>query len=432
MCALLLSGVLGCRGEDISFDCEHQMEAFVATAEREVMPLVPIPAPPPYAAVIRLSEESLNRILVHALAQNVPFSGEVPFGILPQGPGTAAFEPESAPKVALRPVAGCPECVVFQLDFRVGLSASGTPLSTGVGWVDLAIPLYLQEDPAGAVHVVADYGRADIDDWYLSVFGFDSEQHDSLSGATQLFLEKQLRESFGPTILLTLPPWVIETEAVLVTRDLLVDTTRKHLVLGLATNLPFYGSGRDLREIAPDPTAALFVAMDTEIFGALAHRLLGQGTLPRRYREDGQPDEGGTYGVTLHELAPASANTFRTELRLWRIAEGYCGRAAIEMPLELQLEAGRLALAPGPADLVVGHPDNQGAGVAAEEDESLVEEHRSLVSTFANRLTDLLTRGLQFPSLEVPRTTLRFEPRSAALVETSLEMAIDMQVFLAE
>lgn len=433
------TGLLGallavsCRGEDLSFDCEHQMAEFLAVAQAEDVSLGALPPQRPFPAAVHLQEEGLNRLLLYALGEDVPFSGEVPFGILPQGPGTASFAPESAPRVVVRPVGGCPECVVYQLDFRVSLTSSDEPVSTGAGWVELAIPLELRRDPfTGIATVVAHYDRASIDDWAMSVFGFDSEEHDSFAGAAKLFLEAEIRAGYGAVELLTLDPWVLGSGAMLAAQELLVDTTHHQLVFGLTSNLPIPGAAVDLA--APPPATPIGVSFHGALLPALAKRMLTEGTVPRRYGEHGEPDPAGDYGVTLSALRPSTSERLSADLRIWRIADGYCGRAAVELPLELALDATAqaLELTPGPASLVLGHPDNQGAGVAAEEDASLVAEHRDLLSTFADTLSEELTQSLRFPEFNVPGTQLLFSLSEVAMGPALLDLAIDVRVFQAE
>src|SRR5690606_19096111 len=174
-----------------------------------------------------------------------------------------------------------------------------------------------------------------------------------------------------------------------------VDPDRRQLAFGFTSNLPIPGAAVDLA--APPPATPIGVTFHAALLPALAKRMLAAGTVPRRYGEDGQPNPAGDYGVTLSALSPRTSENLGADLRLWRIADGYCGRAAVEFPLDLELDAtaGALALIPGPASLVVGHPDNQGIGVAAEEDLALVEEHRHLLSTFANTLGGQLTQSLR-------------------------------------
>lgn len=421
----------GCRGEDISFDCEHQQAAFLDAVADEAVEELPMPVGPPFAATMQLREDGLNRLLEYGLG-DVPFAGEVPFGILPQGPGTASFTSDTHPTIVLRPVEGCPSCIIYQLDFSVGLSSNETPLSTGSGWAELAIPLELRVDSAtGTAVVYADYARLAIDDWYMSVFGFDSERDDSLSGAAQRFLLTEIRGAYGPVPLLTLAPWDLGEGIRLVAQSLVVDTERQQLVFGLASNVPLPSPGLDLAQ--PAPATPIAVTFETSLMLAITHRLLEREVIPRRYRDDGQPDSAGDYGVTLTTLAPAGPEDLASELRIWRIADGYCGRAAVALPLALSLDpvANKLALAPGPADLIVGHPENQGAGVAAEEDASLVEEHRGVLSMFSSTLSRELADRLRFPEFEVAETRLLFTLTDIAMTTETLAFALDVDVYAA-
>jgi hypothetical protein len=438
--ACSLAGIIalstGCRGEDLSFDCENQAMRFLSTSEDENNRLVEIPSQGPYPASMTLTEDGLNRLVESIIEEDVPFTGTVPFNILPQGPGDAAFEPESAPRIVLREVRGCPNCVVFALDFTVGLSSGNEPLSTGVGFADLAIPMYLESDEAsGTTTLIADYSEARVDDWYLAVYGFDSDTHTKLSGALQLLLEERIAEDFGRVELLQLGSWNIGTGDVkILARELFVQPELSKLTLGMHTNLQL-PPGPGLNLDAPNQdSAAMAVAFDMRLMTTMAHRMLEEGEIPRRYNEDGDPDPNGTYGVTLTTIdsAPNIAKTLRTEFRVWRIQEGYCGFANVEMPLTLSINnrMTSIRVAAGEATLIEG--DNEGIGVAAEEEERLVNENQGLVDTFRDELSEQLGETLNYEELNVEGRRILFTTQDVVTEPFQIRTLIDFLVLARE
>lgn len=426
----------GCRGEDISFDCENQKMNFDAAAQEEPSELRAIPEQGPYPVALQLSEGGLNRLVESIVSEGVPLAGEVPFGILPQGPGTATFEAESTPVIALRDVRGCPNCVIFSVEFGVQLDSQGEPLSGGAGFADLAIPLELRADEtAGTTTLVADYSRASIDDWYLSVFGFNSDTHETLSGALQILLEESIREEFGTVDLLSLSSWNIgQGDVRLLARGLIVDSEAKKLVLGMNTNLPLPASAAlDLEGELPQGVP-MTVNFHTELLLGMAYRMMEEGEIPRRYDEDGQPDPMGTYGVTLSDMRPRGTTTLDTQFRIWRIADGYCGFATVEMPVNISVneQMTGIDVDAGTAQLIEG--ENVGIGVAAEEEEELVEENQDLVDVFREELSSEVANTLNYEELAVEDSDILFSTIEVRIDEerNSIDSWLDFVIVASE
>jgi hypothetical protein len=426
----------GCRGEDISFDCENQAMRFLSRSDAESHRLGPIPERGPYPAAMSITEDGLNRLVESIIAEGVPFAGTIPFNILPQGPGDAEFEPESAPRILLRPVRGCPNCVVFAIDFTVALATTTEPLSTGVGFADLAIPLYLvPDDGTGTTKLIADYSEARIDDWYLAVYGFDSDTHTKLSGALQLLLEEEIAEEFGTVELLELSSWDIGGGDVkIVARELFVQPEIGRITLGMHTNLDLPPSAGLNLETPIDSAAAMTVAFDMSILLTMSHRMLEEGEISRRYDENGNPDPEGTYGVTLSAIDadPTVDKTLRTEFRVWRIKEGYCGFANVEMPLTLALNERRTAIEVSAGEAVLIRGDNEGIGVAAEEEQRLVDENQDLVDTFRKDLSEQVGKTLNYEELAVEGRRILFETQDVVTAPAMISTHIDFLVLARE
>lgn len=418
--AVGLSASAGCRGEDVSFDCENQAANFRDRVLEEQQPLVPVPETGPYPVGLQLSEEGLNRLLASVIDQDVPFGGSVPFGILPQGPADATFEAESDPVIVLEDVPGCPHCVLFSLDFGVQLDTEDEALSSGFGYAKLSIPLFLQGDPAsGTTTLVADYSQAKIEDWYMSVFGFDSETHAALGGALRILMEENIAMQYGEVELLDIGSWTIGKDQVrLLARELFVQPDSKKLAIGMASNLVIEETtGVDLTRPMPEEIP-MQVLMHSDLFLAMSHQMFAEGEIARRYDEGGRPEEDGAYGVTLEETEASQGNNLTNRFRVWRIAEGYCGWASAEMPIAITVNETMtgIEVTPGSAQLL---PEAEGSGRAAQEEKRLVDENQDLIDTFREALTEKVGETLNYAELDLEDSDIVFSTRD---VRTDIEL----------
>lgn len=431
---LSLGAATGCRGKDISFDCENQRGRFDERAFEEELPLAAeVPAKGPWPVAMQLTEDGVNKLLASIIDEDVPFSGSVPFGVLPQGPADAMFSPTSAPELRLDAVKGCKTCVVFHLDFGVQLSSPEMDLSSGAGFVDLNIPLRI-ETAAGVSRVVADYNEATIGDWYLSVFGFDSETHTMLAGALKLLMAEQIAANYGEVVLLEVGTWQVGQGAVdLQMRglEIFTDEGNRKLVLGMHTNLPLgKGVGLDVSQPLPNGSV-LAVSMDPGLLLPMAHQMLAEGEIARVYDDEGNPDPHGIYGVTLENIdANAQGNeSLDSTFRVWRVGEGYCGYAEAVMPLNLGVETtGTITVTPGSAQLVAG----EGSGAAALQEKKLVDENQHLIDTFRADLAAQLADTLNFSALDIEGSSVVFTNEGIDLTVDEMRTYLNFTVYADE
>jgi hypothetical protein len=446
---LALLALVGCRGKDIYVDCEHQAMKFNAEAAKELDPLLEtIPTTGPYPVTIEISSAGLNKLLANIVKDGVPFAGTVPFGPLPQGPTDAQFVPTSTPEIRLVYDTHCTNCVVFHLEFGVQLMTPDEPVSSGVGLVDLLIPIRLDVDPASrTATLVAEYGNAKIardkpecaiDDreacgFYVNVYGFNSVEHTMLAGALKLFMEEQIKEEYTDKELLTIGGWDIGDGAIeLLAESVSIDRTNDKIVLGMNTNLPLEpGVGIDTSQ--PLSTGSVLnVSMDPRIMLPMAHRMLEEGHIARTYDENGDPDPDGIYGVTLEaiDVATEAMNTFTTKFRVWRTDEGYCGYAVAEMPLVVSDMAPKLGIdiAAGQATVTAG----EGIGAAAKQDTDIVNEHQDLIDRFRKDLTDQMKDTVNFSAIDLEMNTIVFSSQGTTLSPSALTTFLDFVVVADE
>lgn len=425
-----MATLVGCRGEDVTFDCENQAMNFLRTVDSEDRALRDIPENGPFPVTMTLTEDALNRLVAGIIDDEVPFAGTVPFGVLPEGPGEAEFEANDVPEIIVRDVDGCRRCVVLRVSFGVRLDQEGDPLSSGSGFADIAVPLTLEAGD-GTTTILADYSEAFIDDWYLSVYGFDSDKNEILAGALKLLMTEQIQAGFEPLALFSIGSWSIgQGEVKMAARKVFVQGEQERLVLGMATNLPLpEGAGLDVETPLPEGVA-IGVAMDPVLLDTMARRMMEEGEIPTRYDEDGNEDADGIYAVSINEIeAGGTGSNLNTDFRVWRTAEGYCGFANVSMPVEVRLSENmkKVEVTAGSAILIPG--ENEGIGVAAEEEESLVEDNQDLVATFREALTEQLAETLNFEELGVEGSRVIFTTQDVVIDEAAINTHLDFQIF---
>ncbi|MCA9686635.1 MAG: hypothetical protein KC457_31000, partial [Myxococcales bacterium] len=408
--------------------CETRGQEFFQRADTEVTPLLsPVPSKGPFPVALQLTEDGVNRLLSGAVSdQDVPFTGN-----LPLGPAQAHFEPSSEPVIEFADLPRCRNCILFSLRFEIELSSGDNPISAGPGEVKLSIPMRLESDEASGVStLVADYSQAKVEDLYLSIYGIDSEEHETLTGALKVLITEQIQEDFGPVALLEIGSWTIgRNEVRLLARELIVRPEDGKLVLGMQTNLPLpEGSGLDLAGPLPEDIP-MAVSMDTDLFLTMSHRMFDEGEIARRYDEDGTPNPTGIYGVTLNELAGNAAGNPQLDsiFRVWRIAEGYCGFAEAAMPLDIIVNNTKtgIDITPGPATLIAG----EGSGAAALEEKELVDQNQDLIETFRSDLAAAVGSTVNYDSLDLEGSIIVFSVEDVAVSSDAIDSYINFAVY---
>lgn len=432
----------GCRGADISFDCADQRQRLDDRADEEERPLIDVPERGPYPVGLQISADGINRLLQSVVDEDVPFSGTIPFGLLPQGPADAEFEPTSIPVIEFAETPGCANCVVFHLDFGVQLTSEGAPLSAGAGFVDLHVPLVLESDAAsGITTLVAKYGDAKIGPWKLVVFGFDSDEHEILAGALKILMQEEIQTSYEDVKLLELGSWQIgKGDVRLLARELFItrdsdpseDVDNGKIVLGMHTNLALpAGVGLDLSLPLP-PASVMLVSMDPRLLLAMAHRMLAEGEIARFYDENGNPDPQGIYAVSLENIAasPQLTDTLDSEFNVWRVADGYCGFAKVVMPLTLGVDMSfqRLTVEAGAAVPIGG----EGSPAQAKEEKKLVDENQDLIAQFRNDLAEQLENTINYEAITLEDSDIAFINQGVVVTPVELTSFLDFVVLARE
>lgn len=424
-------GVLagGCRGEDLSNDCDYQGQVYFQTLQQEVTELLsPVPDRGPYPVALQLTEDGINRLLGGAVAdQEVPFSGELPLPF-----ANIEFEPESDPVIEFADIPGCRNCIIFSLDFGVSLSSGDNPISSGPGHVELTVPMYLVSDEAAGVStLIADYSQATVptDGLSLYVYGIDSSEHEVLTGALAVLFTERIREDFGSVELLQIGSWQLgDGDVTLLARELIVFPEDGKLALGMHTNLPLPTSaGLDLSGPLPDGIP-MSVTMDPELFLTMSHRMFEEGEIARRYDESGDPDPDGLYGVTLSDMVGSTTGSPRLDstFRVWRTNEGYCGFAEAVMPLNITVNNTQTGIDITPGDATV--VDGEGYGVGALQDPQLVENNQDLVKNFRESLAAAVGTTINYDALDLDGSTIIFAVQDVAVDADTINSYLDFLV----
>ena len=162
----------------------------------------------------------------------------------------------------------------------------------------------------------------------------------------------------------------------------------------------------------------------------MARRMMEEGEIPTRYNEDGEADPQGIYAVSINTIENGGGDKqLSTEFRVWRTAEGYCGFANVEMPVTIGLNERmtKIEVSAGQATLIPG--DNEGIGVAAEEEKSLVEDNQDLVMTFREELTEQLANTLNYEELDVEGSRMVFTTQDVVVDESGINTYLDFMIF---
>ncbi len=170
--------------------------------------------------------------------------------------------------------------------------------------------------------------------------------------------------------------------------------------------------------------------MDTQLLDAMSRRMMEEGEIPTRYDEDGEPDPEGIYAVSINSISAGGGDkNLATEFRVWRTAEGYCGFANVEMPVNVALDESMKAVVvtAGAATLIPG--DNEGIGVAAEQEKSLVDDNQDLVMTFRRELSEQLAETLNYEELGVEGSRILFTTQDVVIDDASINTYLDFQIF---
>lgn len=424
----LALSLTACRGLDRTFDCPTTGEKFKkAVDEEEFELLADITDTGNFQMAMVISEDGINRLLSGIVGAKIPFASEMQLG-----PTLVHFEPTTVPVIDVVNLPECGQCVLFSLDFEFDVTQGEESVTGGLGSAFLTIPIYLQEKDDGSVALIAGYDQATVNQMDLNVNGFDSKDHEAISGALALLATDTVHEQYGPTEMLSMDTIEIGNGSVKArTRRLFVVPEYDSIVLGMETNVPLpQGAGLNQPDKLPDgiPMAILF---DPNLILAIAQRMIAEGEIPRNYADDGSADPEGPYGVTLQYMRASSLadNRLDTDFRVWRTDGEFCGFADLEMPLELSITETKTIGVNALDFTIIG---GEGVGKLAEDHKELIDKNRALIDTFKEALASQVGLTVNYRQIGVEGSTIFFDPKSLTVNDDAVSVLIDFVVAAEE
>lgn len=423
----VLAGLSGCRGRDVEFDCEYSSDLFDEEKKKDGELVDALPDKGPYAAAMVLSAEGINKLLGSTVEDEVPFTGEVPFG-----PAKITFEPDGEPVIEIADVPGCSNCIYYSIDFLVELGQGDEPISSGTGNAKMAIPMKLELTDDGGTKLIAAYDEAEIDEFEVTVYGLDSEEYKGMAEAIAILMEENVREQFGPTELLTFAPLGLgDGDVQLAARELETFPEANTLALWLATNMVLpSGSSLDLE---PELAEGLPMGMQfsTGLLLGMERRMLVEGNVPRYYDSDGNPDDDGEFAVTIEDVEGTGTGDGRldTIFRVWRLSGGYCGYAEADLPLYVDIdeEDEDLSVKPGNVEVLRG----KGIGSLAAEEDDVVADNQHLMDNFRGAVAKHMGLTINYDSLSITGKVIYFFTKDVQVEPDALRSGLDFVVVAA-
>jgi hypothetical protein len=419
------------RGEEPEFDCAAQAEAFEASYADDGKLLPEIPDRQSFPMAMVLSEDGINRLITGVVGGKVPFASTVDLG-----PVGLQFTPSAEPVIEIAKVPNCARCVKFKVDFYFTLiDNQGEPSGSGIGAAEASFPLSLVQNDDGSSSLVADYSKATIRDMPFTTMGFVSGDYPGIEGAIEVLATEAIRTQYGTQELLRFQPWTIGNGDVkLAAREFAIYPESKVLALGLQTNLDIpenvsVAVGRELPMGVP-----MQVQMHPGLLYEMAQRMIVEGAIARTYNDQGQPDPGGLYGMTLEGMSPSDipgSDLLDVAFRVWRTEEGYCGYADARTELRLGVSPTDDSITVTPTDTlkVTG---GAGVGELAATDEELVEKNKKLVDTFKKDLSEQVGITINYNEVGVEGTRILFDTEAVLVKQDSIDIIIDFVVVAAE
>ncbi len=393
--SLLACGATSCRGLERGYDCDEQAENLKLALEDRGALKETIPDRGPYPMLMAMSEDGVNQMLAGQLGGELNLDVEQKIGA-----GTVYFNTIGDPELSLEHIAGCETCFRMHLEFNVDVLLGDEGIINGIGETDVAVPLRVEKDGEDSL-LIAGFDEGIFTEFHITIEGIDLDMYEQIRD----FVADQVYDAFnaglGPMTLMRLAPFTLgDGDIRMKARQPFVNPEQKSLVLGLATNLDIpLGIGLDTK-VDVDASAPMVVKFHSDIFKEMSRRLLREGTIPRSYNENGDPDPMGEYAATIESMQarPADGNNpLDTLFRIWRTTGDYCGFAEVDMPLFLELNAGIINVRPGDIEVV----DGEGVGAVALEDENLVAENEKLVSTFKQSLAEQVSVTVNYNDISL-------------------------------
>lgn len=431
---LLALAPAACPGNPYDSSCSKYGEILEETlATRGILePYVPEVEPFPMA--VAFTEAAVNELLSSALDPdgNKDQDFEIDAG---GGPFSVRFVPIKDPVITFEHHAGCINCLKIDLDFFTDISFGELGLLYGEGDMRIGVPLTIQRQNEVSF-LVADFNNVQLpsEELFLELTAPNSEDVDAAKINVDEYqavknymidtITDQLAGGFGEATMLEMRPWTIGSEnVVLAARKVFVNPDERTLVIGTATNLQIPpGVGLDTK-IALTENDYMTVRFHAELLEKMSQRMLEEGEIPRRYNDNGEPDENGAITVTIEAMETDANSNARVEtsFRVWRTDDQYCGWADAEMPLFMELgEGGQIGVRAG--DLAV--TGGRGFGAIAATDEELVSENQEVVEVFKAELAEQVALTVDYKAFDTPNDVFQLFTTGVVSTDEGIEVGL--------
>ncbi|HEY8375264.1 MAG TPA: hypothetical protein VIK91_02195 [Nannocystis sp.] len=441
--AALAFGAVSCeeciRGKDEELDCSYYVEAFEKTAEEEGILLDEIPDKPSFPMALAISEAGIAELLKGVTGDKNPVAG----GNLKLFGLNLEIIPKKTSVKLTSKLGQCSQCVIFSVDFTVqAITDGGTSQAAGTGSSQTSIPLRLEERDDDTTVLVAAYDEMKILDLNLRVMGFDTSNYPEFERAVEIKMTELIREQSAPAELMRFQPWTIGTNSVKVAaKRFAIFPDAGVIVLGMQTNLDLPPTAAlKIDESIPD-NRMMRVQMHPGLLFGMAERMMVEGEIPRRYDDDGKPDENGAQAITLTRLTKNALGPTDLDVvfRVWRTKGSvpgepeYCGYADAVAVLRLGLAdtdslEDRITVTPTDDLYVLG---GRGVGDLYEDNQEYVDDNKDLVDYFKRSLADQIGITVNYNELAVDGQNIIFDAKGLTVSQASIDILLDFLVLAA-
>jgi hypothetical protein len=426
---MVAAAAVSCKGPDV-FSCEDYQELLDETVATRGILQAFVPEVPPYHMVIAFSEPAVNELLGAALGTSN--GGGPNLGITEEiGPLKVDFQPIVDPEITLASPAACDgdACIQIFMKYNVDVIFGDGGVGNGIGDFLLGVPLSIERS-GDVSFLIADFTnvKLDPDDFHMTLNGINLTDFVAVRDfLLETVILRQMRTGIGVTRLIEMVPWTIGSEdVVLAARAVFVNSEEHTMVIGATTNLKMPVGAALPTTVALDGDKKMEVHLHEEVLEKMSQRLIEEGSIARRYNDDGAADPEGNTWVTIEQMntnKSASASV-ETDFRIWRTDDKYCGYVDVSMPLILELENEQVGVRPGDLKIV----DGVGVGVLATTNDEFVEQNKDLVDEFKTSLAEQVGLTINYREFRLPGSVLIFSSEDVAASDDGVEITLGFKI----
>lgn len=383
------------------FSCSAQTAAFEQTAQAQGVLQEDAPTDGPFPMAMVLSTDAVNNLLARVLDQNLPSISQDAGGFL-----TVTLRPE-LPTVEIAQVAGCPGCILSDLNFGIDVE---TPLGTlsGDGAAGLSLPVALAPAGQQQTGLMAMMDEATVTNLSVEVAGLSTGDVALVEETIETLTTRYLRREFGAIEVARLDSWKLgDDDMFLAARGPTIFPEQGTMVIGLHTNL-ILPTATSVQEQATLPEGSqLGVQIHPDLLLTAMQRLMGVGVIAREYDGNGNADARGDHQVTLSTMRATDSEKLNTSFRIWRTGGGLCGFADISSDMSLRVNGSFVELEA--ENFTVDGGEGVG-GILADAASTWLQ------GEFMNNLTDQMSLAINYRELSNDSADDQPEPQANEVI----------------